>query len=102
VVSSYPSTSYFQLLPQYLTLSRTDSITQGFQSPTGNGYRQHLIDLLNDNAVDMVGHMRSGNMADPDEQGIDGATIQQVTDNVQSALQPRPYVILLHVGTNDM
>jgi hypothetical protein len=41
-------------------------------------------------------------MADPDEQGIDGATIQQVTDNVQSALQLRPNVILLHVGTNDM
>jgi lysophospholipase L1-like esterase len=101
-MSSYPSTTYVQILSQNLTLSRTDSITQGFQSPTGNGYRQHLIDLLNGNAVDMVGRMISGNMADPDEQGIDGATIQQVTDNVQSALQLRPNVILLHVGTNDM
>lgn len=50
----------------------------------------------------MVGHYTSGNMADPEEQGIDGATIQQVIDNVRSALQLRPNVVLLHAGTNDM
>jgi lysophospholipase L1-like esterase len=85
-----------------LTFLTADSITQGFQSTKGNGYRQNLIDLLNGNLINMVGHYTSGNMADPEEQGIDGATIQKVIDNVRSALQLRPNVVLLHAGTNDM
>jgi hypothetical protein len=40
-------------------------------------------------------------MANPDEQGTDGVNIQQVADNVQSALRLRLDVILLHVNIDD-
>lgn len=50
----------------------------------------------------MVGAYKSGTMSDPDEHGIDGAVIQQIADNLDSASKLRPNVVLLHAGTNDM
>ncbi|KAK3616372.1 hypothetical protein LTR56_025995 [Elasticomyces elasticus] len=77
-----------------------DSITQGYQSSDGNGYRQDLLTLLaGNNTVDYVGTLTSGT-DDNQEQGIDGATIAQIQAAVAPALALRPNVVLLHAGTN--
>jgi lysophospholipase L1-like esterase len=81
-----------------------DSITFGVGSTTGNGYRQNLLDELSaDGArVDYVGSLRSGTMADPDNEGHSGALISEIDaaeDTATSAY--RPNVVLLHAGTND-
>jgi lysophospholipase L1-like esterase len=83
-----------------------DSITYGVASSTGNGYRQPLRDsLVNAGAasVDLVGSVRSGTMADNDNEGHPGKRIDQVADFAACSVpSSRPNVVLLHAGTNDM
>jgi lysophospholipase L1-like esterase len=50
----------------------------------------------------MVGLYTSGNMTDNQEQGIDGATISNISSALPPASSVRPNVVLLHAGTNDM
>ena len=50
----------------------------------------------------MVGDFTSGTMEDNQEQGIDGATIANISTALPPALPLRPNVVLLHAGTNDM
>jgi lysophospholipase L1-like esterase len=80
-----------------------DSITNGFQSSDGNGYRNDLLALLTGatNKVQMVGSLRSGTMADNYNEGHDGATIAQIA-TYTSAYNKRPNVVLVHAGTNDL
>ncbi|KAI1034833.1 hypothetical protein LB504_004407 [Fusarium proliferatum] len=64
-----------------------DSITYGYKSSDGNGYRKPLRDLL----------VKAGNTVDI----IGGYTISQIAEYT-SAYKQRPNVVLLHAGTNDM
>jgi lysophospholipase L1-like esterase len=82
-----------------------DSITAGFKSSTGNGYREPLMKRLTgtENEVDFVGSNMTGNMSDQDNEGHNGHLIDQVGDAANTAVpQQRPNVVLLHAGTNDM
>ncbi|KAJ0274680.1 hypothetical protein CBS470a_011656 [Colletotrichum nupharicola] len=99
-----------------------DSVTVGYLSTDGNGYRLKLQENLSANDVVFAGTESSGNMTDPyfvSQQCISrftdisyllttikaawsGKTIQYIADNVPPSLTQRPNVILLHAGTNDM
>ena len=82
-----------------------DSITAGYRSSTGNGYRGPLYpELINQgDALDFVGSQRSGVMFDPDNEGYYGDRIDQITGliNTELALY-QPNIVLLHIGTNDL
>ncbi|KAK1983951.1 GDSL-like Lipase/Acylhydrolase [Colletotrichum cereale] len=79
-----------------------DSITVGFASSDGNGYRLKLADDLLANDVVFAGTLHSGNMTDGFYAGWSGKTIQFIADNVGPSLEQRPNIILLLAGTNDM
>src|SRR5690242_19344551 len=57
-----------------------DSITWGYASPSGNGYRGYLYnDLAGEgHSSDFVGSLRNGTMSDPDNEGHSGWRIDQV------------------------
>ena len=82
-----------------------DSITAGYRSSTGVGYRGPLWpELINDgDALDFVGSQRSGTMFDPDNEGYYGDRIDQIASLINSELVLyQPNVVLLHIGTNDL
>ncbi|KAJ6475956.1 lipolytic enzyme [Mycena vitilis] len=82
-----------------------DSITYGFTSSDGNGYRETLHDLLQPgNTVDFIGSIKSGTMVDNDNEGHIGAIISQIAQSATNslALPARPNVVLLMAGTNDI
>ncbi|KAK2733485.1 hypothetical protein FQN57_002094 [Myotisia sp. PD_48] len=87
-----------------------DSITWGFGSSSGNGYRGPLNVILKrgNNVVDFIGSQKSGDMDDNDNEGHPGYTISQIAEevrkgNLQRAAEGQnPNVVLLHAGTNDM
>jgi lysophospholipase L1-like esterase len=79
-----------------------DSITYGFRSSDGNGYRLDLENLLSGNPVDFIGSLTNGNMADNHNEGHSGATIAQIAGYATLSLPDRPNIVLLHAGTNDM
>lgn len=81
-----------------------DSITYGFQSTDGNGYRGELFAKLsgNGNTIDLVGSVRSGSMPANSNEGHNGATIDQIASYASASLASRPNVVLVHAGTNDM
>ncbi|KAJ7081781.1 lipolytic enzyme, partial [Mycena belliarum] len=82
-----------------------DSITYGFTSSDGNGYRSALHNLLQPgNTLDFIGSIKSGTMADNDNEGHIGAIIQQIAQSATNALAlpARPNVVLLMAGTNDV
>ncbi|KAI1196113.1 SGNH hydrolase-type esterase domain-containing protein [Nemania serpens] len=87
-------------------LSLGDSITLGYNDPTGNSYRRELQRLLwtSGNPVAMVGSVRSG---DWDDNAVD-AWIYHTIDDILEKSKPeltrsvkegRPNVITLHAGT---
>jgi lysophospholipase L1-like esterase len=82
-----------------------DSITWGYASPSGNGYRGYLYNDLaaEGHAQDFVGSLRGGTMSDPDNEGHSGWRIDQIAgiaDSVLAAYQPN--VVTLEIGTNDL
>jgi lysophospholipase L1-like esterase len=82
-----------------------DSITSGFQSSTGNGYRGDLVTALSSQVatVDMVGTLNDGPMADPDHEGHSGDRIDQIASVTTSALNKyKPNVVTLLAGINDL
>lgn len=82
-----------------------DSITAGYRSSTGNGYRGPLYtELINQgDALDFVGSQRSGVMFDPDNEGYFGDRIDQISGLISGELALyQPNVVLLHIGTNDL
>ncbi|KAB5549867.1 hypothetical protein GE09DRAFT_187533 [Coniochaeta sp. 2T2.1] len=83
-----------------------DSITWGYASSDGNGYRQHLRNKLSGggNAVSFVGSQISGSMPNGNNEGHNGALINEIATFFNSAggLRSRPNVVLLLAGTNDM
>lgn len=80
-----------------------DSITYGYASSDGNGYRNALREVLTkaNNTVDMIGSVKSGSMEDNDNEGHSGFLISQIA-NITDPYRQRPNVVLLHAGTNDM
>ena len=82
-----------------------DSITAGYRSTTGDGYRGPLWKELSTqgNAVDFVGSQRGGAMLDSDNEGYYGAKIDEVGKVITRELGLyQPNVILLHLGSNDL
>jgi lysophospholipase L1-like esterase len=82
-----------------------DSITAGFQSTTGNGYRGDLVTALSSQVatVDMVGTLNDGTMADPDHEGHSGDEIAQIAGYTTAALNTyKPNVVTLLAGINDI
>jgi acyl-CoA thioesterase I len=83
------------------------SSTEGIGSPATAGYRGPLYaDLAADGVrVDYVGSQRKGfaGMADPDNEGHSGWTLQRMTPKVRGWVAAAdPDVVLLHMGTNDV
>ncbi|KAK5014452.1 NADPH-dependent 1-acyl dihydroxyacetone phosphate reductase [Cryomyces antarcticus] len=81
-----------------------DSITFGYLSSDGNGYREHLFSQLvaENNDVDMVGSVQAGTMADNFNEGHPGWVITQIAGAAAASTGLEPNVVLLHAGTNDM
>jgi lysophospholipase L1-like esterase len=82
-----------------------DSITSGFQSSTGNGYRSDLVTALSSQVgtIDMVGTLNDGPMADPDHEGHSGYRIDQIAALTTAALNKyKPNVVTLLAGINDL
>lgn len=80
------------------------SISYGYTSQDGNGYRKFLRDQIVDygNLVNMVGSRRNGTMEDNDVEGWPGYTISQVHAVAKTSLPKyKPNLVLLNVGTND-
>ncbi len=97
--TAHPQSAGLRLMPL------GDSITAGYRSTTGDGYRGPLWKELTEqgNAVDFVGSQRGGAMLDPDHEGYYGAKIDEVAKVIPRELGLyQPNVILLHLGSNDL
>lgn len=82
-----------------------DSITDGYQSTDGNGYRNYLLQDLAGNTVVEIGVNRAGNMSDNYNEGYNGAVITEIAAhfaNDSALLSAQPNIVLLHAGTNDL
>ncbi|KAL2849868.1 SGNH hydrolase-type esterase domain-containing protein [Aspergillus pseudoustus] len=79
------------------------SITVGYRSTDGNGYRQPLREQLRYAGweVDMVGSLTNGTMKDNQNEGHFGDTIEQITKWAEKSVDMQPNVILINAGTND-
>ncbi|KGO71476.1 Lipase, GDSL [Penicillium italicum] len=79
------------------------SITRGYKSKDGNGYRKWLRQQLRYAGweVDMVGTMKSGTMHDNDHDGHIGWRIDQIASHAKQIIPQQPNLILLNAGTND-
>ncbi|KAJ3777060.1 SGNH hydrolase-type esterase domain-containing protein [Lentinula raphanica] len=81
-----------------------DSITYGWLSTDGNGYREDLLELITagGDSVDYIGSIQAGTMADNWNDGYIGCTIDQIASSGVPALEMVPQVVLLMAGTNDI
>lgn len=79
-----------------------DSITYGFKSSDGNGYRNDLLSKFSGNNVRYIGSQRAGNMANNQNDGYSGFEISQIASQIAPALSQRPNIVLLMAGTNDI
>ena len=82
-----------------------DSITAGYRSSSGGGYRGPLWPELisQKDALDFVGSQRSGTMFDPDNEGYYGARIDKIAGLINGELALyHPNVVLLDIGINDL
>ncbi|KAL8639384.1 MAG: hypothetical protein Q9228_003576 [Teloschistes exilis] len=76
------------------------SITAGFASSDGNGFRKVLYDTLRKtNTVSFVGSQGTAPLV---HEGHPGWIIQDVSNAASASLPSRPNVVLVHVGTNDI
>jgi lysophospholipase L1-like esterase len=79
-----------------------DSITDGYQSSDGNGYREDLLNRLSGNYVDFIGSSNAGDMDDNQNEGHSGAFIDEIAGYAQNSLPERPNIVLVMAGTNDI
>ncbi|KAL4961558.1 SGNH/GDSL hydrolase family protein [Aspergillus stella-maris] len=79
------------------------SITVGYRSTDGNGYRKYLREQLRYAGweIDMVGSLSNGTMKDYQNEGHFGKTIDQVANAAVDSAGMQPNVVLINVGTND-
>ncbi|KUJ21276.1 SGNH hydrolase [Mollisia scopiformis] len=96
--NSTPSNVPLRILPL------GNSITWGYLSSDGNGYRLDLLNMLTANGtqVQYIGSQQSGNMTDNYNEGHPGAVIDEIAQYAQASLPDQPNLILLMAGTNDM
>lgn len=80
------------------------SITYGYLSTDGNGYRYALRGKLvaDGNAVNMIGYVSAGNMSNNHVEGFPGLRIDQVQAQGNLSLPLQPNIVLIFLGTNDM
>lgn len=104
-ISTSPSLQARDDKPFYLrTAALGASITNGYLSSDGNGYRKYLRDELRLAGwpVNMVGSIKTGTMNDNDNEGHLGWITQQVTDTALPNIIPdQPNLVLINVGTNN-
>ncbi len=82
-----------------------DSITAGYRSSTGDGYRGPLYSTLAGQvgAETFIGSQSDGTMSDPYNEGYFGYQIAQITALATGQLNIyRPNIITLHIGSNDL
>lgn len=91
-------------LPHLRILPLGDSITYGFLSTSGNGYRATLYNLLNVTfpSVNYIGSQHSGNMTNNSNEGHPGYLIHDIAKKALPSLIKQPNIVLLMAGTNDM
>jgi lysophospholipase L1-like esterase len=79
------------------------SITVGYTSSDGNGYRKYLREQLRYAGweVDMVGNLANGTMKDNQNEGHFGDTIDHIAEAAVNSTRLQPNVILINAGTND-
>ncbi|EXK87540.1 hypothetical protein FOQG_08887 [Fusarium oxysporum f. sp. raphani 54005] len=79
------------------------SITQGYKSSDGNGYRKWLRSQLRFHGwkVNMVGSERDGTMADSDNEGHPGWMINSVFGAWKESKWMKPNLVLINAGLND-
>ncbi|KAL4902699.1 SGNH hydrolase-type esterase domain-containing protein [Aspergillus multicolor] len=79
------------------------SITVGYRSSDGNGYRKALREQLRYAGweVDMVGGLANGTMKDNQNEGHFGDTIDHIAEAAVNSTRLQPNVILINAGTND-
>ncbi|KAG7409901.1 Multidomain esterase [Fusarium oxysporum f. sp. rapae] len=79
------------------------SITQGYKSSDGNGYRKWLRAQLRFRGwkVNMVGSERDGTMADSDNEGHPGWTVESVHGAWTESKWMKPNLVLINAGLND-
>jgi lysophospholipase L1-like esterase len=79
-----------------------DSITAGFGSSHGGGYRLPLKREAG-NRIDFVGSGHGGAFVDSEHEGHSGYTVDQIRDGIDAWLsQAQPDVVLIHLGINDL
>ena len=82
-----------------------DSITEGYLSTDGNGYRGALFTTLSGQVgtLDFVGSRDAGTMVDPDNEGHIGDKINDIASIIDGELKTyKPNIIALHIGSNDL
>ncbi|KAJ6490824.1 SGNH hydrolase-type esterase domain-containing protein, partial [Mycena sanguinolenta] len=94
-----------------------DSITFGFQSTTGDGYRLDLENMIitppwaggtvvsrqdDPTIIEYIGSVDSGTMPNPENEGHSGAEINTISGFVLPDLSQNPNVVFLLAGTNDI
>jgi len=79
-----------------------DSITEGYYSTTGNGYRLDLLHLLSSRQAKYIGTQKSGTMENSEHEGYGGAIISEIAERSRTALTMRPNIALLLAGVNDI
>ncbi|KAA8642006.1 SGNH/GDSL hydrolase family protein [Aspergillus tanneri] len=79
------------------------SITVGFKSSDGNGYRKWLRQQLRYAGwqVDMVGNLKNGTMHNNNNDGYKGYKIHRIAKEAEKTIPQQPNVILINAGTND-
>ncbi|KAF4968093.1 hypothetical protein FSARC_4454 [Fusarium sarcochroum] len=79
------------------------SITQGYKSTDGNGYRKWLRAQLRFRGwkVNMVGSKQDGTMADSDNEGHPGWMIESVHGAWTESKWMQPNLVLINAGLND-
>ena len=77
------------------------SITYGYESSDGNGYRYGLRGaLVNDgNVVNMIGSLNGGTMHNNNVEGWVGFRIAEVAQKAEISLPLMPNVVIIHVGS---
>lgn len=77
-----------------------DSITWGYHSGDGNGYRLELLNDLHADHVVFAGNESHGTMQDNWMAAWPGQTIQYIQEHMGPSIDQNPSIVLLHAGTN--
>jgi hypothetical protein len=77
------------------------SITYGYESTDGNGYRYGLRGALvnGGNKVNMIGSLTHGTMSNNQVEGWDGYRIAEVAQKAELSLPLMPNLVLIHAGS---